>query len=255
MLSGMLLRHWIFRDYLLDILATYYSLESRKMNLIDLTKQFGTEQACVDFLQAMRWPEGVECLKCGGKKVSRFQTNERARTRVNPDTAETELKRIPQRFIYSCQDPKCGHKFSVTTGTVFHDTHLSLEKWFMASALMCNAKKGLSAKQMQRDLKTAYKTAWYLNHRIRKAMALLEAVDDQKLVGTVEADETFIGSKKYDKRRKRAKYDKEPVFGMVERGGRAKTFHIPEVNRFYVIDKIKDNIAITADHVYTDDSR
>ena len=93
-------------------------------------------------------------------------------------------------------------KFSVTTGTLFNDTHLDLEKWFMAVALMVNAKKGISALQMKRDLKVAYKTAWYLNHRIRKAMELIELADDQPLSGTVEVDETYIGGK-FDKRRKR----------------------------------------------------
>ena len=95
----------------------------------------------------------------------------------------------------------------------------------MAVALMVNAKKGLSALQMKRDLKVAYKTAWYLNHRIRKAMGLVEAATDEPLTGTVEVDETYIGGK-YDKRRKRARWDKEPVVGMVSRDGKAKTWHV-----------------------------
>src|SRR5438128_359853 len=118
----------------------------------------------------------------------------------------------------------------------------------MAVALMVNAKKGLSALQMKRDLKCAYKTAWYLNHRIRKAMGLIEAADAEPLTGTVEADETYIGGK-YDKRRKRQRWDKEPVFGMVERGGKARTYHVPSVNRYHVIAKIEDNISIDASAV------
>ena len=148
----------------------------------------------------------------------------------------------------------CKFQFSATTGTIFNDTHLDLEKWFMAVALMVNAKKGLSALQMKRDLKVAYKTAWYLNHRIRKAMGLIELADDEPLTGTVEVDETYIGGK-YDKRRKRAKYDKEPVFGMVERAGKARTYHVPQINRFHVIDKIKDNISIDTDLVCTDETK
>ncbi len=76
-----------------------------------------------------------------------------------------------------CRD--CKKQFSVTEGTIFNDTHLSLEKWYMATALMVNAKKGVSAKQLQRDLGTAYKTAWYLSHRIRKAMGLIELADEE----------------------------------------------------------------------------
>jgi transposase-like protein len=120
---------------------------------------------------------------------------------------------------------------------------------------MVNAKKGLSAKQLQRDLKMAYKTAWYLSHRIRKAMGLLEMADEAPLTGVVEADETYMGSKKYDKRRKRARWDKEPVFGIVERDGRAKTFHVPQINRHHIITKMQDNISVDTSAVYTDDSR
>jgi hypothetical protein len=130
-------------------------------------------------------------------------------------------------------------------GTIFSDTHLWLEKWFHPVALMVNAKKGVSALQLKRDLGTAYKTAWYLAMRIRKAISLIELADDEPLTGTIEADETYMGSKKYDKRRKRARYEKEPVFGIIERGGRAKTFHVTQpVNRYKVIPKLQDNIAI-----------
>ena len=78
---------------------------------------------------------------------------------------------------------------------------------------MVNAKKGISALQMKRDLKVAYKTAWYLNHRIRKAMGLIEEATSEPPSGTVEVDETDIGGK-FDKRRKRQRWDEEPVFGI-----------------------------------------
>jgi hypothetical protein len=71
----------------------------------------------------------------------------------------------------------------------------------------------------------------------------------------VEVDETYVGAKKYDKRRKRGKWEKEPVFGMVERDGKARTFHVSRINRHNVAGKLRDNISITADAVYTDDSR
>jgi len=205
-----------------------------KMNLIDLTKLFGTPEACNGYLEAMRWPDGeVACLKCDSKKVTKFTKQAGTRERLNPDTGEVEIKPVPPRFLYICLD--CKYQFSVTAGTIFNDTHLDLEKWLLAVAIMVNAKKGVSALQMKRDLKCAYKTAWYLNHRIREAMALIETADTEPLTGTVEADETYMGSKKYDKRRKRARYEKEPVFGMVERKGKAKTYHVPEVNRFNII--------------------
>src|SRR6266404_5998741 len=190
------------------------------MNLIDVTKKFATPEACNDFIESMRWPDGVTCLACESKRVTKYQKQAGTRKRVNPTTGDTELKAVPARILYVCLD--CGDQFSVTEGTIFNDTHLDLEKWFMAVALMVNAKKGLSALQMKRDLKVAYKTAWYLNHRIRKAMALVEGADEEPLAGTVEVDETYSGGK-FDKRRKRQRWDKEPVFGMVQRGGKAKT--------------------------------
>jgi transposase-like protein len=222
------------------------------MNLIDINRKFATPEACNDFLETMRWPEGVECPACNGKNVTRYRKNAGTRNRLNVKTGESEVKNVPARILYLCIP--CKFQFSVTTGTIFNDTHLDLEKWFMGVALMVNAKKGLSALQMKRDLHVAYKTAWYLNHRIRKAMGLIEAADDTPLEGTVEVDETYVGGI-YDKRRQRAKYDKAPVVGLVERDGRARTYHVAKVNRHNVIDKIKDNVAITADAVYTDDSR
>src|ERR1035441_9879263 len=224
------------------------------MNLIDAAKQFATPEACVDYLEAMRWPDGVTCLQCGAAKISRIQTKDTTRMRKNAKGVERTVT-VPGRIVYQCQNPECAHQFSATTGTIFHDTHLPLDKWFAAVALMVDAKKGLSAKQLERNLGCAYKTAWYLSHRIRKAMGLCEMADAVPLTGTVEADETYMGSKKYDKRRKRAKYDKEPVFGVVERDGRAKTFHVPNINRHHVIGKLQDNISVNADVLYTDDSR
>ncbi|HWQ52251.1 MAG TPA: IS1595 family transposase [Bryobacteraceae bacterium] len=223
------------------------------MNLIDVSKKFATPEACNDFLEAVRWPDGVECIECCSKRVTKYVKQAGSRKRTNRKTGAEEIKPVPARILYVCLD--CNKQFSVTEGTIFNDTHLPLDKWFMAVALMVNAKKGVSAKQLQRDLGTAYKTAWYLGHRIRKAMGLIEAADETPLTGTVEADETYMGAKKYDKRRKRAKYGKEPVFGIVERDGRAKTFHIPHVNRYHVVDKLAGNISIDADLLCTDDSR
>ncbi len=215
------------------------------MNLIDVAKQFATEEACVMYLAEMRWPDGVRCLKCDSAEVSFMATKSKPNRKGEQKT----------RYIYQCRS--CQYQFTPTTGTLFHDTHLDLEKWFHAVALMCNAKKGISALQMKRDLKTAYKTAWYLNHRIRQAMELADlAINGGPLTGEIEADETFVGSKKYDARRKRAKYDKEPVFGMIERGGKAKTYHVPQkpLTRYYIWEKLRDNISIDADVLHTDES-
>lgn len=170
------------------------------MNLIDVAKQFGTAEACNDFLESMRWPDGFECIHRNGKRASKYVKQASIRTRKNAKTGAIEAKPVPARVLYVCLD--CKKQFSGTEGTIFNDTHLSLEKWYMPTALMVNAKKGVSAMQLQRDLGTAYKTAWYLSHRIRKAMDLIEMAEEKPLTGTVEVDETYMGSKKYDVQQK-----------------------------------------------------
>src|SRR5205823_12929377 len=99
--------------------------------------------------------------------------------------------RLQKRRQRDCNS--CRARFSVTTGTVFHDSHLPLWKWFLATYLMTDAKKGVSANQLKRELAVSYKTAWYLCHRIRSAM---EDASPTLLSGVVEADETYIGGKR-----------------------------------------------------------
>jgi transposase-like protein len=124
----------------------------------------------------------------------------------------------------------------------------------MAVALMVNAKKGISALQMKRDLKVAYKTAWYLNHRIRKAMSLIEEATSEPLSGTVEIDETYIGGK-FDKRRKRQRWDKPAVFGMIEREtGKVHAKHISAANRWNIGTEIDARVAPEA-RMMTDESK
>ena len=188
-------------------------------SLIDTAKAFATEEACHTYLEAARWPEGLKCLQCGHSKVSRFTVKGKTRT-----AKDGTIKQSPDRFMYQCLNKACKYQFAATTGTIFSDTHLPLSKWMMAVALMCNAKKGLAAKQMERNLDVSYKTAWYLCHRIRKAM---DQGIDGMFTGTVEVDETYVGGK-FDKRRKRAKYDKPAVFGMIEReSGKVVASHVP----------------------------
>jgi|HubBroStandDraft_1064217.scaffolds.fasta_scaffold227880_2 hypothetical protein len=155
-----------FGDYALDKhrrLSAYRSAGNTPP-IIDIKTKFGTTEQCVAYLEKMRWPEGVRCLVCGGDKISKFVSNETTRERTNRKGLTKEV-RVPARHLYTCLEPTCNFQFSPTAGTIFHDTHLPLEKWFQA---VCNAKKGLSAKQMERDLGVAYRTAWYLNQRIRK---------------------------------------------------------------------------------------
>src|SRR5712691_6724715 len=136
------------------------------MNLVRLIDQFGSEDRCRDYLKQLRWPDGPECVKCGSRSLSWIST----------------------RRQFDCNS--CRARFSVTAGTVFHDSHLPLWKWFLATYMMCESKKGISANQLKRTLGVSYKTAWYLCHRIRSAMAEAEP---RKLRGTVEVDEAYVG--------------------------------------------------------------
>jgi hypothetical protein len=221
------------------------------VNLINVSKKFGTEEAALDFLEAMRWPEDVTCMECKGKHISKFTAKGATRTRISKKTGQIKTTTSRTRYLYECLDPKCGHQFTATTGTIFHDTHLPLEKWLMAVALMVNAKKGLSAKQMQRDLEVSYQTAWYLCHRIRKAMT---EGPGALFKGIVEVDETYVGGR-YDKRRNRQRWDKEAVFGIVERGGKVRTWHMPNMSRYHAVRKMNETISPEAELLATDDGK
>jgi transposase-like protein len=174
--------------------------QKQDMDLMKLFAQFGSDEKCRMALEKLRWPEGVTCPRCESDKISRNY----------------------KRGTFECEP--CGYHFSVTSGTIFHDTHLPLTKWFAAVYLICESKKGMSANQLKRTLGVAYKTAWYLCHRIRKAVA---DADTSLLSGIVEVDETYIGGKSKNMHAKeraekitgRGLASKAMVLGAIQRGG------------------------------------
>jgi transposase-like protein len=174
-----------------------------EMDLMKLIERFDTDEKCRMTLEKLRWPEGVRCIRCQSEKISRNY----------------------RRNQFEC-DP-CGYHFSVTAGTIFHDSHLPLRKWFIATYLICEAKKGVSALQLKRTLGVAYKTAWYLCHRIREAV---KDADSTVLSGICEVDETYVGGKaknmhKDVRARKiqgRGSVGKAMVLGAIERGGKVR---------------------------------
>ncbi len=139
------------------------------MDPVRIAVEFSTEEACQAYLEKIRWPEGVRCLKCGSREISRIAAKEgvRSKQRVNR-SGEVVAQLVPARLLYQCL--KCRQQFSAKTGTLLNDSHLPLQKWFYALALIGSAEEGISAKQMQRDLRVSYQTAWYLCHRIREIM-------------------------------------------------------------------------------------
>jgi transposase-like protein len=173
------------------------------MNLYSLAKQFPSEEHALAHLMKVRWPGGIRCLYCDHDKCW---------------LTESKNKSGKPRRLFQCA--KCKMQFSATTGTLFHDSHLPLSKWFAAIALMADAKKGIAAAQVQRHIGMTYKTAWYVCHRIREAM---REIDPEPLGGkgkTVEVDESFVGGYLSGQGSRQAQGEKIKVLGIAERGGR-----------------------------------
>ncbi|HKW89545.1 MAG TPA: IS1595 family transposase [Candidatus Acidoferrales bacterium] len=138
----------------------------------------------------------------------------------------------------------------MTAGTIFHDSHLSLWKWFLATYLLTESKKGMSACQIQRMLKTTYKTSWYLCHRIRAAM--LET-GKAKLDGVVEIDETYIGGKQRGLGKRRGMDNKETVIGIRKRNGDLRFFHAKDARSATLAQFIRENVSENVDVIITDE--
>lgn len=200
------------------------------VSLVDLISEFGSEDRCRAYLEALRWPQGVRCIRCGSTKTSR----------------------IKARDQFHCDG--CTYQFSVRAGTIFHDSHLPLWKWFLAVYVMGESKKGVSANQLKRMLDVSYKTAWYLCHRIRAALAELEP---EPLSGIVEADETYHGNPpmRFGRRvpGRGAGRNKTAIIGAVERGGRVRLKVSDRVNRQALHEFLRAVIADEAEAIYTDD--
>ncbi len=166
----------------------------KPMNIVKLVEEFGSEENCRDYLERLRWPQGPICPRCGSVSISRIDTREQ----------------------FDCND--CRFRFSVRSGTIFHDSHLPLWKWFLTTYMMIEAKKGVSANQIKRTIGVSYKTAWYLCHRIRAAMT---EARPRRLRNTVEADETWVGGKARGFGRGYTD-NKTMVLGVVERNGQVR---------------------------------
>lgn len=199
-------------------------MNTPNINLAELCEAFGTDEKCRTAMEQLRWPSGPKCPRC--KKDA------------------TPIKDRPQ---YDCD--ACHYQFSVTAGTIFHDSHLSLWKWFLATALLCEAKKGMSACQIQRTLGISYKTAWYLCHRIRAAMLETEP---KKLGGTVEIDETYVGGRPAKWRQRRRK---DVVIGIRQRNGDLRLIRAKDARSVTVSRIVDANVGSHVEVIITDESK
>ena len=196
------------------------------MTLVDVINLFDTDEKCREILVRLRWPKGAECLRCHGSVV--------------------ELATAKQLFYCKA----CDYQFTVTASTIFNDSHLPLQKWFLATLLLCEARKGMSANQIKRTLGVSYKTAWYLCHRIRAAMA---AAERPMLDGVVEMDETYIGGRKRGMGRGPHGKGKEIVIGIGQRGGDVRFFRAEDAKSGTLAKYIAENISKDVECIVTDD--
>jgi transposase-like protein len=203
---------------------------------VDLTDPiFNNEEAARAHFEKLRWPDGPVCPHCGGIDCA------------------TELQGKSTRAgLYKCR--QCQKPFTATIGTVYERSHIPLHKWLLATYLLCSSKKGMSAHQLWRTLGFgSYRTAWFMAHRIREGMR--EAKLSSGMGGDgkfVEADETFVGGKARN-RAYREPPPKEAVMALVERGGKVRSYHVPEVTAVTLKPIIVDAIAKDT-HFRTDES-
>jgi transposase-like protein len=193
---------------------------------------FHDEEAAFAHLEAVLWPNGPHCPHCGGvDRIGKIKANPAKRVRYG---------------LHKCGD--CGKQFTVKVGTVFEHGRIPLHKFLQAVHLLCSSKKGISAHQLHRVLEVQYKTAWFLAHRIREAM---RSGDLSPMGGPgqpVEADETFIGRlagmpKRHPNGRGGGNSAiKNTVLTLVERGGRARSFHIESHTVGQIVPIVRANI-------------
>ena len=207
------------------------------MNLYSLAKMFSTEELALEYWIATRWPDGVRCVECDHEAVYRIQTIGKTGKPI---------------VMFECA--KCALHFSPTAGTLFHDSHLPLQKWFAAIALMCEAKKGISANQVKRHLGVTYKTAWYLCHRIRKAMSEESPAPLGSEGQVVEIDESFVGGRLALKGSAEAKKRKVKVLGIAERGGRVHLKKIANLKPETIVPILDASVSENASAIHTDGS-
>ena len=214
-------------------------------SLLQATRYFADPDVCVDFVAAMRWPNGITCPHCEGKRVSY----------------------LTSRRIWKCMAKECHKQFSAKTGTVFEDSPIPLDKWLTALWLVVNCKNGISSWEIHRSVGVTQKTAWFMLHRIRLALRTQDwgKGDMGSNGGPVEVDEAFVGGEPKNwhlsKRAKRARFTpteqkptdhKTAVVGLLDRETRqVRAKVIPNVKREVLQDAILNNVVGTGT-VYTD---
>jgi transposase-like protein len=192
--------------------------------LLEAVRHFSDLEVCHRFMVSIKWPDGkIICPKCGGDHVGE----------------------IKSRHMFQCKTKNCRKQFSTKVGTIFEDSALGLDKWFVGVWCIVNAKNGISSHELSRALGITQKSAWHMLHRIRLAMRTKSF--NRKLDGTIEADETFIGgAAKFRRRSKQLKgtgtIGKAVVFGLLERKGEVRVNVVPNYKRVTLHRHIRENV-------------
>ncbi len=205
----------------------------KKYTIAQFNEQFPTEESCLEWLRQKRWPENIECPSC--EKTNKFH-------------------RVKGRKVYECAF--CGHQMSPTAGTILHKSRTPLKSWFYTIFVLASTRTGVSAKQIEREIGTTYKTAWRMYTLIRKMMNETGI----ELFGHVEVDETYIGGKdknrhanKKTSRRGRAADGKTIVVGLIERNGKAVAKVTPNAKKETILPMIVEHVPNSTTVIYTDE--
>jgi ribosomal protein L37AE/L43A/transposase-like protein len=192
-------------------------------SILEFQKEFSTEEKCREYLEQQRWNGTPACPFCGSLNVCRFSNGK----------------------IFKCREKQCRQKFSVTVGTIYENTKIPLAKWFLATYILAVHSKGISSLQLATWLGVTQKTAWHLNHRIRK---MLSNNAPELLDGICEVDESYIGGKESNKHASKRTVkggvgNKIMVLGAVQRKGKVKTKVIAQTNIENITKAIQEFIA------------
>ena len=211
--------------------------------MADITKNpiFHDEDAARTHLERLRWPNGVLCVHCGayGDAISTVQKTGTRRK----EATEGKRHKPARAGRYYCK--QCEGTFTVTVGTIMADSHVPLNKWLYATHVLLSSKKGYSAHQLHRTIGVSYKTAWYMNHRIREILRSGFLAPPMGGAGkTTESDETFIGKQEGQEKGRSGYHHKMAVLTLIDRTtGEARSFHIDKANSQNIIPVVAANIA------------
>jgi transposase-like protein len=210
---------------------------------------FHNEKAAFRHLEAVLWPDGPVCPHCGGLD------------RIYSLKGVKDKKGRERLGLYKCGH--CRKQFTVRVGTVFESSHVPLHKWLQAVHLLCSSKKGISSHQLHRVLEVSYKTAWFMSHRIREAMANPKADPLGGSGKIVEADETYFGGRRRPRhtfvsgegwKAVRPSFDhKQRIVALVERGGEVRSVHAKDLTQKSIREIVMRN-ALRTSHLMTDEA-